>query len=279
MNDILYHYCSLNSFFNIIQSDTLRLFDISKSNDSKECKWIANSFFENLTLSNESYKDSIYQLIESQIEKLGIYAICFSDNGDLLSQWRGYAQDGNGIAIGFSMDCLKSFQHKYYAKFGRIIYKEVQQKAFLKRLNDMYFPKVSNRIALGVIADFFGKYKLEIPFYKNPSFEEEHEWRVVVADDKGSPKSYQKNLSHAIGKCSFSKVKYSTDGKKLISYIEVDFSRIKREFVREIHIGPKSSVSKQDIVDFLSYNDYYELGESYSEKSPIKIEYSKSTYR
>jgi len=29
------------------------------------------------------------------------YIACFSEKGDLLSQWRAYADDGEGVAIGF----------------------------------------------------------------------------------------------------------------------------------------------------------------------------------
>lgn len=30
-----------------------------------------------------------------------LYAACFSEEKDLLSQWRGYANNGAGVAIGF----------------------------------------------------------------------------------------------------------------------------------------------------------------------------------
>ena len=35
------------------------------------------------------------------------YVTCFSYQNDLLSQWRGYADDGRGAAIGFDLDVLK----------------------------------------------------------------------------------------------------------------------------------------------------------------------------
>lgn len=39
-----------------------------------------------------------------------LYTACFSGNGDLLSQWRGYAGDGTGIAIGFKTKYLKNWK-------------------------------------------------------------------------------------------------------------------------------------------------------------------------
>ena len=31
---------------------------------------------------------------------------CFSKNGDLLSQWRAYAEDGKGFSIGFDSNYI-----------------------------------------------------------------------------------------------------------------------------------------------------------------------------
>jgi hypothetical protein len=41
--------------------------------------------------------------IETQFDGLGF---CLSEEGDLLSQWRGYAADATGFSIGFSKDSL-----------------------------------------------------------------------------------------------------------------------------------------------------------------------------
>jgi len=49
--DILYHYCSADTFYEIIKSKSLRLSDITKSNDSQELKWVFTSFKKDFTLS------------------------------------------------------------------------------------------------------------------------------------------------------------------------------------------------------------------------------------
>ena len=43
-------------------------------------------------------------LFEKTFDGLGF---CLSEKCDLLSQWRGYAEDGTGVAIGFSVEYLK----------------------------------------------------------------------------------------------------------------------------------------------------------------------------
>ena len=44
--------------------------------------------------------------LEQVIDGLGF---CLSEDGDLLSQWRGYAADATGVSIGFSKDYLERF--------------------------------------------------------------------------------------------------------------------------------------------------------------------------
>ena len=49
---------------------------------------------------------------------------CFSESEDQLSQWRGYAQNGKGLAIGFDKEILETLNsiHEYYIKFGKVIF-------------------------------------------------------------------------------------------------------------------------------------------------------------
>jgi len=44
------------------------------------------------------------KLLEDLFDALGF---CLSEKGDLLSQWRGYASDGEGVSIGFDKQYLK----------------------------------------------------------------------------------------------------------------------------------------------------------------------------
>lgn len=37
MSGVVYHYCSVDTFFNIIKNSSVWLSDISKSNDYQEC--------------------------------------------------------------------------------------------------------------------------------------------------------------------------------------------------------------------------------------------------
>ena len=57
------------------------------------------------------------------------------------------------------------------------------------------------------------------------------------------------------------------------------FANIKRDFVKEIWIGPKSEVELWDIMCVLWRYGYYDEVDDYNEKHPILITKSSSSYR
>ena len=42
----LYHYCSLDTFLNIIRNSSIWLSDVKKSNDGKEMAWFRQQYYE-----------------------------------------------------------------------------------------------------------------------------------------------------------------------------------------------------------------------------------------
>ena len=63
----------------------------------------------------------------------------------------------------------------------------------------------------------------------------------------------------------------------------MNFKNAQRELIKEIWIGPKSKVTKADVMNLLLINGYYkshdEDDEGYNYNKPIPIEMSASTYR
>ena len=45
------------------------------------------------------------------------YFCCFSESSDLLSQWRAYGNDGQGVAIGFNAKLLSKIDDMYSYDF------------------------------------------------------------------------------------------------------------------------------------------------------------------
>ncbi|WP_082851044.1 MULTISPECIES: DUF2971 domain-containing protein [unclassified Sulfitobacter] len=105
---LLYHYCSTPTGLAIFQRRTFRLSALSAANDSLEGRVLGRVFSQLLTESDlpREVVDVISVIVEGYADSTEGFALCLSENGDLLSQWRAYAQDGLGIAIGFSSDWL-----------------------------------------------------------------------------------------------------------------------------------------------------------------------------
>lgn len=115
-------------------------------------------------------------------------------------------------------------------------------------------------------------HKDEFTIYKNPSFEEEREWRLIL-------NSYPKWKEIKVGDMSFTEPTFRVSEGRLISYVELSFANIKRDFVKEIWIGPKSEVELWDIMCVLWRYGYYDEVDDYNEKHPILITKSSSSYR
>jgi hypothetical protein len=106
--ETLYHYTNPAGFFAIIKSKTLWLSVAHNLNDYQEIKWathkIAQALDKVVTPENKHYLDKLRQ--QAKINRLMPFICSFSTEGDLLSQWRAYADDGTGAAIGFKTELL-----------------------------------------------------------------------------------------------------------------------------------------------------------------------------
>lgn len=115
----IYHYCSLETFVQIIRNKALRLSELDKTNDYMEKKWGINFLYrvlrdelqgrgitmdlkENYWYSENAHNhlEQLENDIKSFLNHQTLIA-CFSTEKDMLSQWRAYGDDGNGVAIGF----------------------------------------------------------------------------------------------------------------------------------------------------------------------------------
>ena len=107
-NKLVYHYCSIETFLSIIQNSVLRLTDIEKSNDYSERVYMETLILKqfqkkiNNNLNGYLLDNFIVKYYQSLYTSSNLYASCFSEDGDLLSQWRAYADNGTGVSIGFS---------------------------------------------------------------------------------------------------------------------------------------------------------------------------------
>lgn len=280
MNEVMYHYCSVDTFFNIIKTSSIWLSDIAKSNDYQECvrcRVIVNKGMEEYLRDDDEalkvwstwYESGVYNNFSMKT-----FCGCFSESKDKLSQWRGYAEDGKGIAIGFDREVLEELNQisEFHTAFGKVIYDNPQE--YVQGIIADNIKKLEYKGIGHVALELSWNYRMQFPFVKNPSFEEEKEWRVVVCSTIGH---YNIPSSDNI---LFSKIKYRTTNNKLVPYIEMNFEKVKQSIIKEIFIGPKSEVEVEDIVNFLSFYGYYDgIERGYNSQEPVNIRKSDITYR
>jgi len=96
--------------------------------------------------------------------------------------------------------------------------------------------------------------------FKNPSFKEEREWRIIHTPTD----SYKEPLNQ------LSELKFRLNSSKITTYFSYTFGeQFNSDLIKEIVIGPKCKMKKEEIEQFLGYNN---LGKT-------KVIMSKSTYR
>lgn len=294
----VYHYCSFDVFKKIVSGRVLRLSDISRSNDSMEINWITrhikNTFIEVYNDEKIIYFKSSFpiELFVEMLEKcimdffdyerriFDFFVFCFSENGDLLSQWRGYADDGRGVAIGFDMEVISKIINEIqsYAikgnliKFDKVVYKESDQRKLVK---------VSARKLIREIKDEINKFsesnhkdraaleRLDVKkfclkpfndafldllnfsvFAKNDFFKEEAEWRIC----RYSKVNESINAISINDKIRISEVNYFNRNNEDIPYIDLLFDEMKSDLIKDVILGPKCKENIEDIVAYLKSN-------------------------
>ncbi|MFD1175972.1 DUF2971 domain-containing protein [Paenibacillus puldeungensis] len=318
MNTPLYHYCSGETFLNIIKNKTIRLSDISKSNDYIETKWLIEYIEEEII---RQYKEEpffkgqlIYGLDETTTLELIIksikertlersealfYAACFSEEGDKLSQWRGYADDGYGLSIGFNSDSLKTLISKEESiKLLRVDYPDQNNNSYSAQIREHskdIIESILYAIETGDTKKLFSgeTYAIDIFHelssrifiqksikFKNPAFKEEAEWRIVFDDEIDKYANWEDWYDEVEDKSALqgeiatlfpNGLQFKAYRNKIVSFFDLSFKGYEESIVKEIVIGPKSDIQEGDIYQLLSYYGY--------EATDIKIIKSKSTYR
>lgn len=139
---MVYHYCNVGTFLNIIKNHTLRMSDIFKSTDNMEAKvmldtvqnrvfdmYIKDGGFISSPIYGMEKDDAFKYILEEVMKKIKsdsdrlYYVTCFSEKADLLGQWREYADKGRGIAIGFDESWFKELcKIKEVFKFAKVQY-------------------------------------------------------------------------------------------------------------------------------------------------------------
>ena len=229
--DILYHYTNSVGLSGILNSGKIRTTEIHYLNDKSEIQ-LAFKYIRKEIESQKQGKDKtrIDEELDIMIESLGIAEeinvsiASFTENGDQLSQWRGYSEIGNGYSLGFyGRELVKNLSNTKNYLLVPCIYDEQTHLRMVKELVDLT-PVLDIKSSPGyskslLFQSTFGDAALSLAaIIKSEGFKEEKEWRLI------SP-------SH-----SYRDAKFRNGNHTLIPYWEYDIDISKT--LESVIIGP-----------------------------------------
>jgi hypothetical protein len=257
-DEIFYHYCSADTFLALCKWKKLRFSDLFSMNDYLEIHWGYQNWIKVANILLKDFGEEFIDKIDKLYGAAGLMhlstASCFSLKGDLLSQWRAYADDGKGYCIGFRASDLV----KMSVTPLKVVYDEKEQIDtvtgmvkvihLLDSWRSVENPQQFLHDCLGII---FGS-----AAYKNPTFSEESEVRLIHLLDFEKSNNFLK-LTDA-GGTSFGEehpgeeVQYRLGQNIPIPFIDMDFTnRGKVSPIVEVIVGPKNESSLTNISIFL----------------------------
>ncbi len=197
--EVLYHYTDVAGLIGILSSSSLWATNLRFMNDAEE---LAHSWKLMLDVlreaKNRAKSPAQVELIE-EIERAArstwtgypdLYATSFTENGDLLSQWRAYGTSGGGYAIGFDVEQLidtSSRQTQHDRTLNRVIYDEQAQLQMLRATADRMLESFADvdpssaaiTTAPARLFAALGEIVGLVFSFKDPAWVEEQEWRAV----------------------------------------------------------------------------------------------------
>ena len=188
---ILYHYTTQDGLLGIIKSKTLWASSILHLNDSAEFNYTLDLARTDVGLkylgAESGPKRMFFAFALDFLEILKttpLFVGSFSLNGDLLSQWRAYTQNGIGFSLGFEYDYLRGLAEAQGFKLLRCNYNRAEHEQAITELIDASCLKINPQhdVDVQAIRLFTSQLVNIASVLKHPSFAEEKEWRLVSAE-------------------------------------------------------------------------------------------------
>jgi hypothetical protein len=259
-DELIYHYCRPEPFLEIVDSRSVWLSASYTLNDVTERGWGYSIFARAAkSLEQEAGSEFIKKIAEpvfgGYLHSMLMIA-CFSLDADVLSQWRAYADDRRGFAIGFSPKLMK-----VPAKPLRVLYDEdAQMRELIGNLRHTYEVEKSAGFKYGSeFQNHLFQMGLDLCAYKNPAFREEREIRLAhlcgMAPAGKSKKIVPLGARDLAGKRLSKPLKTCFRMSKgvLVPYVIVDYSTKGTVApIKEIVLGPRNENSELNIEIFLN---------------------------
>jgi hypothetical protein len=200
--ETIYHYTTAAGLLGIVNTNRLWASDLLYMNDSTEVEYGRQLIIEVAAAVAGEAKCPMAQMLCKSIDTVlypvgmvsgGFYAACFCEEGDLLSQWRGYSGGVGGYALGFRSRDLQPFRASTPERrfvLRPVVYDPNEQRELIRT----FLLEVDTALAELLEGDLaqretdvhtvayvtIQRQMLECMLtMKNPAFKEEREWRLI----------------------------------------------------------------------------------------------------
>lgn len=219
------------------------LSSLSASNDSLEGRLVERFLLNRVGNANldANQINAAKQLISKSFEMSDGLSFCLSTECDLLSQWRGYADDGSGFAIGFSKSY---FENEFIPAnqsceppitLEKVVYEDIEanESDFLNEIFEILMKAVQSKDKK---IDNIIKLMRRRFTIKNDAFKEESEWRL---------------LTFFLNKQGHDHMEYRPSGNQLTPYLPLELIN-QSKAITTVVIGPKNVTPKPILEKFIS---------------------------
>lgn len=269
----VYHYCSPETLLAIISSKRIRFGDASCMNDGDEITWglnllekvktdliERNDIPSRIPPISKAFLDNFDKIWRTNVSVGKPFLACFSSDGDSLSQWRAYAQDGQGFSLGFRKGDMN-----LPAKFLRVEYDVQKQRAILINAMGALFKlhKNTQHDDVQFMSDSLLIYR-NILGFKNPAFKDKREVRSVHMALKSSKIDEKPRIKVAGGRFRGDKIepaelKYYVGKGKLHPYLDYDYNVVGIDALAEVWMGPRCKTTAEELELFLGCHDFHNV--------------------
>ena len=309
---VLYHYASMEKGTSILKHKNIRLSDITKSNDVKEMSIFFPDLFDEMLKNYDEHNGFSYKFeykgkgnrqafglfvneLKKKIEKefedgsIATFALCLSEEGDLLSQWRGYADDGKGICLGLNVEEILKF-----VGISSVSGFSLEKVEYLsKEQIDEWVKNVANQmlgiveIILGAIEEGNIQYYSAKEFdedifntiyynilseveesikFKTEGFKEEKEWRFFIKNSLNKDDIKGKKIT-SIGtlgegarrktsKYVADNVEFNIKENDMVPFVSLKFEKFHNNLINQVICGPNNQIREKDLELFLRKYGY-----------------------
>jgi hypothetical protein len=268
--EVVYHYTSLSALPEVLRNQAIWASSFRYLNDMKEGRYLVEKSVEFIKghnkLTPEFNPENLPPKYTSEI-----YVSCFTTKQDDLNQWRAYADDGRGVAIGFDRKKLAEiakgipfdftgFNHIIFPRFDfyKVSY-DIEER--ISRFLDVCI----NAQALAGDADTPYKKKMLKLWHKaltillssttkSEQFSSEEEWRIIgmyenLSFDIDSVHEFE--FIDDIQTRGHHDIKFRSSNNRIIPYYNLPFDK---SAIKEIVLGPKNRYQTEALSDAIKLN-------------------------